>query len=60
MAKIRSDNSKADGAAEYVIKYANKEDVDDAGEESGDDDALSSVGSLGDEEVEAAGKMDDV
>ena len=47
--------------AEYVSKYASKEAVDDAGEESEEDDEMSSVGSVesGDED-EPAGTMDEV
>jgi ubiquitin-conjugating enzyme E2 H len=44
---------------EYVKKYANLEAVDDAGRESEDDDALSSVASFDDDD-EPAGQMDDV
>ncbi|KAI6877681.1 Ubiquitin-conjugating enzyme E2 [Hortaea werneckii] len=48
---------------EYVAKYATKENVDDAGNDSDDSDRMSSVGSLDDddeEDEEAAGTMDDV
>lgn len=48
--------------AEYVAKYATKEHVDDAGNDSDDSDRMSSVGSLDEDEEdeEAAGTMDDV
>ncbi|KAG9256909.1 ubiquitin-conjugating enzyme/RWD-like protein [Emericellopsis atlantica] len=45
---------------EYVKRYANQEAVDDAGRESEDDDALSSVASFDDDDDEPAGQMDDV
>ncbi|RMY37879.1 hypothetical protein D0866_02974 [Hortaea werneckii] len=47
---------------EYVAKYATKENVDDAGNDSDDSDRMSSVGSLDEDEEdeEAAGTMDDV
>ncbi|KAI6814934.1 Ubiquitin-conjugating enzyme E2 [Hortaea werneckii] len=48
---------------EYVAKYATKENVDDAGNDSDDSDRMSSVGSLDeddDDDEEAAGTMDDV
>ena len=44
---------------EYVQKYANKDAADEAGQESEDDDDLSSVASF-DEDEEPAGQMDDV
>lgn len=49
-------------SAEYVAKYATKENVDDAGNDSDDSDRMSSVGSLDEDEEdeEAAGTMDDV
>ena len=43
---------------EYVVKYANKDAVDEAGAESDDDDDMSSVGSFGDEDDEPAGTME--
>ncbi|KAH9820452.1 Ubiquitin-conjugating enzyme E2 8 [Teratosphaeria destructans] len=47
---------------EYVAKYATKENVDDAGNDSDDSDEMSSVGSIDDEEEdeEPAGTMDEV
>jgi ubiquitin-conjugating enzyme E2 H len=54
---------------EYVQRYATKSAADDANQETGDDDDLSSVGSYGDDDDEdgdggddaqAAGQMDDV
>lgn len=45
---------------EYVQKYASKDAADDAGEETEDDDDMSSVASFGDEDDEPAGQMDDV
>ncbi|OIW24859.1 hypothetical protein CONLIGDRAFT_583763 [Coniochaeta ligniaria NRRL 30616] len=48
---------------EYVSKYASKDAADDAGEESADDDDMSSVASFGDDDgddEEPAGKMDEV
>lgn len=47
--------------AEYVAKYATKEQVDEAGEQSDDSDEMSSVGSYGDDdedEVQPAGTME--
>jgi ubiquitin-conjugating enzyme E2 H len=49
------------GLAEYVAKYATKEQVDEAGEQSDDSDEMSSVGSYGDDdedEVQPAGTME--
>ena len=46
--------------AEYVQKYASKDAADEAGNESEDDDDMSSVASFGDEDDEPAGQMDDV
>jgi ubiquitin-conjugating enzyme E2 H len=48
--------------ADYVSRYATKNAADEAGAESEDDDALSSVGSYNDDDEEAqpAGQMDDV
>jgi ubiquitin-conjugating enzyme E2 H len=46
---------------EYVAKYATKEQVDEAGEQSDDSDEMSSVGSYGDDdedEVQPAGTME--
>lgn len=44
--------------AEYVAKYATRENVDDAGAEASDSDDLSSVGSFGeDDDDEPAGTM---
>jgi ubiquitin-conjugating enzyme E2 H len=47
---------------DYVSRYATKNAADEAGAESEDDDALSSVGSYNDDDEEAqpAGQMDDV
>ncbi|KAK4580043.1 ubiquitin-conjugating enzyme E2 H [Recurvomyces mirabilis] len=47
---------------EYVAKYATRENVDDAGDDSNDSDEMSSVGSLDDDEDddEPAGQMDEV
>ena len=47
---------------EYVSKYATKENVDDAGNDSDDSDEMSSVGSFDEEEEdeEPAGTMDDL
>ncbi|KAK8052851.1 ubiquitin-conjugating enzyme protein [Apiospora saccharicola] len=45
---------------EYVQKYASKDAADEAGNESEDDDDMSSVASFGDEDDEPAGQMDDV
>lgn len=46
---------------EYVAKYASKESVDDAGNDSNDSDEMSSVGSFDDDEDdEPAGTMDEV
>lgn len=47
--------------AEYVAKYATKENVDDAGHEASDSDEMSSVGSFDeDEDDNPAGTMDEV
>ena len=48
--------------AEYVQKYASKESVDDAGDNSNDSDEMSSVGSFDEDEEdeEPAGTMDEV
>ncbi|KAK1076136.1 ubiquitin-conjugating enzyme E2 H [Friedmanniomyces endolithicus] len=46
---------------EYVAKYATKENVDDAGNDTDDSDEMSSVGSVGDDEDdEPVGTMDEV
>ena len=49
---------------EYVLKYATKEHADEAGEDSESEDAMSSVGSLsdndGDDDEEVAGTMEQV
>lgn len=45
---------------EYVAKYATKEAVDEAGEDSSSEDELSSVGSYESDREEPAGEMDDV
>ncbi len=46
---------------EYVAKYATKENVDDAGNDTDDSDEMSSVGSLNDDEDdEPVGTMDEV
>jgi ubiquitin-conjugating enzyme E2 H len=46
--------------AEYVTKYATKENVDDAGADTDDSDEMSSVGSFDEEDEEPAGTMDEV
>jgi ubiquitin-conjugating enzyme E2 H len=52
--------------AEYVLKYATKEHADEAGEDSESEDAMSSVGSLSDNEGdeddddEVTGNMEEV
>lgn len=49
------------GWTEYVTKYASKESVDDAGNDSNDSDEMSSVGSFDDDDDdEPAGTMDEV
>ncbi|KAK0274730.1 ubiquitin-conjugating enzyme E2 H [Friedmanniomyces endolithicus] len=46
---------------EYIAKYATKENVDDAGNETDDSDEMSSVGSVDDDEDdEPVGTMDEV
>lgn len=46
---------------EYVVKYASREAVEDAGDEDGSDSDMSSVASFGDEEdEEPAGTMEEV
>lgn len=45
---------------EYVSKYASKEAVDDAGEDTESEDELSSAGSYESGGEEPAGAMDDV
>ena len=46
---------------EYVGKYANKNALDEGGDESEDDDEMSSVGSFGDDDDDQpAGRLDDV
>ncbi|KAJ5899365.1 hypothetical protein N7495_004109 [Penicillium taxi] len=45
---------------EYVARYASKEAVDEAGEDTEDDDELSSAGSYDSDAEEPAGTMDDV
>lgn len=50
----------ANRGTEYVQRYATKDAVDEAGAESADDDDMSSVASFGEDDEEAAGKMDDV
>ena len=46
--------------AEYVAKYASKDAVDDAGEDTESEDELSSAGSYESGGEEPAGTMDDV
>ena len=46
--------------AEYVAKYASKEAVDEAGEDTESEDELSSAGSYESGGEEPAGAMDDV
>ena len=47
--------------SEYVAKYATKEQVDEAGNDSDDSDEMSSVGTLDeDDDEEPAGAMDEV
>jgi ubiquitin-conjugating enzyme E2 H len=46
--------------AEYVAKYASKEAMDDAGEDTESEDELSSVGSYESDGEEPAGRLDDV
>ncbi len=49
----------ANSPAEYVTKYATKESVDEAGNDSDDSDEMSSVGSFDDDEDdEPAGTME--
>ena len=46
---------------EYVQKYANKDAADEVGQESEDEDDMSSVASFDDDEdEEPAGQMEDV
>lgn len=45
---------------EYVAKYASKEAVDDAGEDTESEDELSSAGSYDSDGEEPAGRLDDV
>jgi len=47
---------------EYVAKYATKENIDDAGNDSDESDGMSSVGSFDEEEEdeEPAGTMEEV
>jgi ubiquitin-conjugating enzyme E2 H len=47
-------------SAEYVAKYASKEAMDDAGEDTESEDELSSVGSYESDGEEPAGRLDDV
>ena len=47
-------------STEYVAKYASKEAVDDAGEDTESEDELSSAGSYDSGGEEPAGTMDDV
>lgn len=46
--------------AEYVAKYASKDAVDDAGEDTESEDELSSAGSYESDGEEPAGRLDDV
>jgi ubiquitin-conjugating enzyme E2 H len=48
------------GLTEYVAKYASKEAVDEAGEDTESEDELSSAGSYDSGGEEPAGTMDDV
>jgi hypothetical protein len=57
---LRHKDDELKEEVEYVVKYANKDAVDEAGAESDDDDDMSSVGSFGDEEDEPAGTMEEV
>ena len=43
---------------EYVSKYATKDAADEAGENTSDEDEMSSVGSFGSDDEEPAGAMD--
>lgn len=43
---------------EYVSKYATKDAADEAGEDTSDEDEMSSVGSFNSEDEEPAGAMD--
>ena len=45
---------------EYVAKYASKEAVDEAGEDTESEDELSSAGSYESDGEQPAGTMDDV
>lgn len=57
----RQDKRANDDLTEYVAKYATKEQVDEAGEQSDDSDEMSSVGSYGDDDdddVQPAGTME--
>lgn len=58
---VRQDRN-TDGRTEYVAKYATKEQVDDAGDNSEDSDEMSSVGSFDEDEEdeEPAGAMEEV
>jgi hypothetical protein len=59
-ARLASTNN-ANYDIEYVQRYASKEAADDAGEDSDDEDEMSSVGSFGSaEDEEPAGTMDEV
>jgi ubiquitin-conjugating enzyme E2 H len=49
-----------DNPLEYVAKYASKEAVDEAGEDTESEDELSSAGSYESGGEEPAGTMDDV
>jgi ubiquitin-conjugating enzyme E2 H len=49
-----------DSSPEYVAKYASKEAVDEAGEDTESGDELSSAGSYESDGEEPAGTMDDV
>ncbi|KKP07122.1 ubiquitin-conjugating enzyme E2 H [Trichoderma harzianum] len=57
---IREPKSYDAKVKEYVLKYANKDVVDEAGAESEDEDDMSSVASFDDDDEEPAGQMDDV
>ena len=60
-AKLPLNLGEANISIEYVTKYASKESVDDAGNDSNDSDEMSSVGSFDDDEDdEPAGTMEEV
>ncbi|KAK2766443.1 ubiquitin-conjugating enzyme [Colletotrichum kahawae] len=57
---IREPKSYDAKVKEYVQKYASKDAADEKDGESESDDAMSSVGSFGDDDEEPAGRLDDV